>query len=73
MIGEYVNARTMRTVTISPVVPGAEYRITAWALDSDTERSATPAVKNVSTGGPSERSLLTPRTFLVPLPPQLMC
>ena len=37
--------------TISPVVPGAQYRFTAWALDSGTRRSATLAVKSVITGG----------------------
>ena len=58
MIGEYVNAGDRgRLVTISPVVPGAQYRITAWELDSDTRRSATPAAKSVSTGGSSEFSL----------------
>ena len=45
MIGQYDNARTRMTVTISPVVPGAQYRIAAWALDSGTRRSAAPAVK----------------------------
>ena len=43
MIGEYGNTGRGRRVTISPAVPGAQYRITAWALDSST-RSATPAV-----------------------------
>ena len=66
MIGEYGNVGTRRTVTISPAVPGAQYRITAWALDSSTRRSATPAVKSASTGGNSERSLLTTREFFVP-------
>ena len=54
MIGEYVNARGGNTVTISPAVPGAQYRITAWALDSGTRRSATPAVKSAITGEASE-------------------
>ena len=48
MIGEYVNAQTRRRVTISPAVPGAQYRITAWAL-GDGRRSATPAVVDVTT------------------------
>ena len=39
MIGEYDNAGRGRRVTISPAVPGAQYRITAWALDSGTGRS----------------------------------
>ena len=57
MIGEYVNAGSYRggTVTISPVVPGAQYRITAWALgNANGSRSATPAVKTATTGGTSE-------------------
>ena len=43
MIGEYVNAGKRGTVTVRPAVPGAPYRITAWAL-GDGRRSATPAV-----------------------------
>ena len=43
MIGQYVNTGRGRRVTISPAVPGAQYRITAWAL-GDGGRSATPAV-----------------------------
>ena len=54
MIGEYVNAGTRRTVTISPAVPGAQYRITAWAFDSGTRRSATPAVNSATTREASE-------------------
>ena len=49
MIGEYVNAGRGRRVRISPAVPGAQYRITAWALGGG-RRSATPAVVNVTTG-----------------------
>ena len=56
MIGEYRNALRRRTVTISPVVPGAQYRITAWARDSGTRRSATPAVKSAATQGASKLS-----------------
>ena len=51
MIGEYVNRFTGKTATISPVVPGAQYRFTAWALDNGDRRSATPAVESVTTGG----------------------
>ena len=52
MIGEYVNTNR---VTISPVVPGAQYRITAWTLGHDSgSRSATPAVEYVTTGEGSE-------------------
>ena len=49
MIGQYVNAGRSRRVTISPAVPGAQYRITAWAL-GDGRRSATLAVVDVTTG-----------------------
>ena len=50
MIGEYVNAGIgSQSVTISPAVPGAQYRITAWALGNGT-RSATPAVVAATTG-----------------------
>ena len=49
MIGEYVNTGRGRRVTISPAVPGAQYRITAWALLVSGRRSATPAVVYVTT------------------------
>ena len=49
MIGEYVNAGRRKKVTISPAVPGAQYRITAWALGGGN-RSATPAVVYATTG-----------------------
>ena len=54
MIGEYVNAGRRKTVTISPSVPGAQYRITAWALHRNGSRSATPAVVYATTGEASE-------------------
>ena len=54
MIGEYVNAGRGRRVTISPAVPGAQYRITAWALTGDDTRSAAPAVVYATTGEASE-------------------
>ena len=54
MIGKYANAKKRSKVTINPAVPGAQYRITAWALDSGTRRSATPARKRVTTGESSE-------------------
>ena len=47
MIGQYVNTGRRRRVTINPVVPGAQYRITAWALGDG--RSATPAVVDATT------------------------
>ena len=49
MIGQYVNAGRGRRVTFSPAVPGAQYRITVWAL-GDGRRSATPAVVYPTTG-----------------------
>ena len=49
MIGQYVNAGRGRRLTISPTVPGAQYRITAWAL-TDGRRSATPAVEYATPG-----------------------
>ena len=48
MIGQYVNTGRGRRVTITPAVPGAQYRITAWAL-GDGRRSAIPAVVDVTT------------------------
>ena len=54
LIGEYVNAGRGRRVTISPAVPGAQYRITAWALTAAGRRSATPAVEYAMTGEASE-------------------
>ena len=53
MIGEYVNTGRGRRVPISPAVPGAQYRITAWALGNGS-RSATTTVKSVSTRETSE-------------------
>ena len=49
LIGQYVNAGRGRRVTINPAVPGAQYRITAWAF-GDGRRSATPAVVDATTG-----------------------
>ena len=48
MIGQYVNTGKGRRVTISPAVPGAQYRITGWAL-GDGRRSATPAGVDATT------------------------
>ena len=53
MIGEYVNTGRGMNVTVSPAVPGAQYRITAWALGNGS-RSATPAMESVTTGEASE-------------------
>ena len=56
MIGHYVNAGRGSRVTISPAVPGAQYRITAWAVLGEGRRSATPAVVYATTGEASECS-----------------
>ena len=53
MIGQYVNTGRGRRVTLSPAVPGVQYRITAWAL-GDGRRSTTPAVVDATTGEASE-------------------
>ena len=53
MIGQYVNTGRGSRVTISPAVPGAQYRITAWAL-GDGRRSASAAVVDVTTGEAGE-------------------
>ena len=61
MIGEYDNegsASTWTTVTISPAVPGAQYRITAWALTGKGRRSATPTAEYVTTGEASECDIM---------------
>ena len=47
MIGQYVNTGRGRRVPINTVVPGAQYRIIAWALGDG--RSATPAVVDATT------------------------
>ena len=57
MIGQYKNINRRRKVTISPAVPGAQYRITAWAFGNYTKRSTTPAVEYVTTGEASELHL----------------
>ena len=55
MIGQYVNTGRGRRVTISPVVPGAQYRIIAWALGNINDtRSVTPAVVDATTGEASK-------------------
>ena len=56
MIGQYVNKDGGGRVTISPAVPGAQYRIIAWAL-GDGKRSATPAVVDVAIREASECDL----------------
>ena len=53
MMGTYTNAGRVNVVPIS-TVPGAQYRITAWALDNGIRRSATPIVGVVTTREASE-------------------
>ena len=48
MIGQNENTGRGSRVTISPAIPGAQYRITAWALGAG-RRSAIPAVEHVTT------------------------
>ena len=51
MIGEFVNTgrvSEVSKVTIRPVVPGAQYRITAWVL-GDGRRSAALTVVDATT------------------------
>ena len=59
MIGVYVNTGTGRMFIIIGVVPGTQYKITAWALASGTRRSATPAVEYVTLREASELPLCT--------------
>ena len=60
----HVITRTEGRVTISPVVPGSQYKITAWALRSSTSRSATPAVVYATAGETSECDI---RTCIIPI------
>ena len=64
MIGEYVNGGRRSTITISPVVPGALYRITASALGNG-KRSDTPAVRSATTEGASECNINGPMVAVV--------
>ena len=69
MIGVYVNVGSQRRLTISPAVPGAQYRITTWAL-GDGRRSATPAVVDATAGEESEccRCILSLALYIVSYP-----
>ena len=49
MIGKYANTGARRKFTISPAVPGTQYRITVWALHVDGNRSATLTADYAST------------------------
>ena len=55
----YVNTGRGRRVTIRPAIPGAQYKITAWALRSSRNRSAIPAVVYATTGETSECDIRT--------------
>ena len=63
MIGEYVNTGRGRRVTISPAVPGAQYRITAWALDR-TRRSVTPAEEGATTEEKCKLYIFTTKSYI---------
>ena len=58
MIGVHMNSGMGKTVTISPAVPGAQYRITAWALLGvyNGSRSARRTVVNATTKRASKTS-----------------
>ena len=70
MVERYENARTglqgveQSTITISPTVPGAQYRITAWTIghtDNNFRRSAMPATGYAKTEQESELHILYKR------------
>ena len=66
MIGQYVNTGRGRRVTINPAVPGAQYRITAWALLTGVgRRSAIPAVKSATTGEAGECDCMSAALMLI--------
>ena len=56
IVGEYGNNGMRSSRTISSLVPGAKYRITAWGLGGggDRRRSQSPAVREVTTMERSE-------------------
>ena len=64
MIGQYVNTGEGSSVTISPVVPGAQYRITAWTIgfgNNNLRRSAIPAMGYAISEEESELHILYKR------------
>ena len=67
MIGEYENAGRGESVTISPAVPGAQYRITAWALTGNNigRRSARPAVEYITPGKASECDIIMTNIIII--------
>ena len=56
VVGQYVNNQKRSSITFPSLVPGAQYRITAWGLGggSDKRRSYSPAVVEVATKQQSE-------------------
>ena len=56
VVGEYENNQMSSSRTYSSLVPGADYRITAWGLGGgdDRRRSQSPAVRGVTTMEQSE-------------------
>ena len=56
VVGEHGNNYRRSSRTFSSLVPGAKYRITAWALSGgdDRRRSQSPAVREVTTKEQSE-------------------
>ena len=51
VVGEYVHNGGRSSRTLSSLVPGAKYRITAWGLGggNDRKRSQSPAMREVTT------------------------
>ena len=51
VVGEFVQNEKRSSRTFSSLVPGANYRITAWGLSGgyDRRRSQSPAVREVTT------------------------
>ena len=66
MIGQYVNTGRGRSPTPIPAVPGAQYRIVAWALDTrGFRRSSTPAVESATTGEAGECDCMAAALMLI--------
>ena len=68
MIGTayYNSGRVMGLERISPAVPGAQYRITAWALDTGgVTRSLESKVKSATTGEAGECDCMVAALMLI--------
>ena len=68
MIGTayYNSGRVMGLERISPAVPGAQYRITAWALDTGgVSRSLKSKVVDVTTGEAGECDCMAAAVMLI--------